>query len=43
VNRGKYIVIIGVVGVFSGVPFERESVVRITYAGRMDLSCDEVG
>ena len=43
VNRGKYIVIIGVVGLFSGVPFERESVVRITYTGGRDLSCEKAG
>jgi hypothetical protein len=43
VNPGKYVVVVGVVGLFSGVPFERESIVRITYTGRMELSCEEVG
>ena len=43
VNPAKYIVIIGVVGIFSEVPFERESVVRITYTGGRDLSCEKAG
>jgi hypothetical protein len=42
-SPGKYIVTIGVVGLFSGVPFERESVVRITYTGGRDLSCGKAG
>ena len=42
-SPGQYIVTIGVVGLFSGIPFERESIVRITYAGRMELSCEETG
>jgi hypothetical protein len=41
-DPGNYIVVVGVVGLFSGVAFERESVVRITYSGGRELSCEEV-
>ena len=42
-DPGKYVVVVGVVGLFSGVPFERESVVRITYSGGRELSCEGIG
>jgi hypothetical protein len=42
-NPGKYVVVVGVVGLFSGIPFERESAVRITYTGGTHLSCEEGG
>jgi hypothetical protein len=41
-NPGKYIVVVSVVGLFSGVAFERESIVKITYSGGRELSCEEV-
>lgn len=40
-DPGTYLIVIGVVGVFSGKPFEREKEIKIAYTGGKDLSCEE--
>ena len=39
---GTYLVVVGLIGVFSGKPFEREKEIRVTYTGGMELSFEEV-
>ena len=41
-SSGEYLVVVGVVGDFSGKPFEREKTIRITYTGDKNISYEEV-